>query len=146
MKTTDMLRFHKDQKRQIKLTAYKIMLINMVAQNIADLFPKYWNITPWEFGAYGITITHPDLTVQDFEPWVKKLTRKFRHTPAIEIKTDYMIATWWLYPAKYQNVMVEFKVGNTEKCDFITTEELVKITKPSGYCAAVKERLNGLTY
>lgn len=136
-----------NRKNEVRELTRRIMLNNMVADNLADLIPKSkWDLQShgWQWMRYYAT---EGTTVADLDKLGAKLAKAFGKEPSISVTKDYVVFTFWLYPnmgdkkANYPNISLDFCIGNTEKCDFVETEVLEKRYEPTGYCKQLKERL-----
>jgi hypothetical protein len=150
MKTSEFLTEYTYVKRQVRNTTRKIMLIRMVTQNIQDLIPSddapyNWELTPC---SYGIKIkAGSGLTVQDADKLAGRLAKALHYEPRKEIYESIITWDFWTYPVAFdkhdwiESVNIEISAGNTEKCDFIIKRKMQKISEPTGYCKALKEKM-----
>jgi hypothetical protein len=147
MKTQEFKREFNYAKRALRSTVNKIMLARMVADNIADLIPQEWQLT--NRGSYYLQFRPAEgatVTIADLAKLATKLAKAFNKEPAKTVTKDTVDFTWYSYPAflnKWdwtESVMIEFAMGNTEKCEFIKKRKSVTQFEPTGYCKALKEK------
>ncbi len=142
MKTKDFLNHYKHAVKVVRTVTKRIMLSNMISQNLDDLL-KGCEKEPWPYSAYGLRIKIPNIAL--FENRVKKFRKIFHQSPHVEINKEYMVASFWLRPKMGdlygESILLELMVGNTEKCDIEVIKEEVEVTKLTGYCKQLKEML-----
>ena len=147
MKTNDFLQQYKNQKRQFLQYVKCVFANNMVLQNI-DV-PEGWVA---EAHTFGVRITpqwidgnERPVLADEFDRVVRKISRNFRSEPSIEIDKERMNADWWLYP-KFERktvmypVNIDLRCGNTEACELIEKEVVVKKYELTGFCKALAEK------
>jgi len=146
MKTSEMKQEFSWAKRALRAVTYRIMVGRMVADNIADLIPKGWEMQHNNYYLSFAPAEGSGITAADLDKLGAKLARAFNCEPKKTITADVIDFTWWVYPTfmnKWdwkESVMIEFKIGNTEKCDFIVKRKMQKISEPTGYCKALAEK------
>lgn len=150
MKTQDFIPSLQETKRKVRKMGMIMMLSKMVADNIADLIPDQWEIIPFGFvSAFKIQPKEGiEITADKFEKFVYKLARAFNKEPNISIDESIMEADFYVYVSggnsdfagRYESVMIEIIVGNTEKCEIVYKEKMTKVAELTGYCKALKEK------
>lgn len=137
---------YKETLREVKVCARRIMLKNMIFQNVSDLIPKGWNTESLGWG-YGYKLkpnTDMNISLADFDKIMTKFAKKINTEPHVYISEDHMEASFGLCTNMnsefYNSVYLEFVVGNTEKCDFETITEQVTKSAPTGYCKLLAEK------
>lgn len=146
MKTADFLEQFKYARKAVRIVAKATMFSNMVAQNIADMFDSKWEITPTGYGVKVRPAKDVVITPDVFDKLCGKLAKAFNKEPSKQVYPETITADFWVYPTAYsrsewgQSVNIEISVGNTEKCDFVVKRKMQKISEPTGYCLALKEK------
>jgi hypothetical protein len=153
MKTAELKHAMDDAKEAVKKAqaalkdaSYRIMLTRMVADNIADLMPKGWEIKPYYYGtAVHFNAVDEKITLADLDKLATKLAKAFDTEPMKLIGTNTVNFTFYLYPkngAKQcpTGTRLELTIGNTEKCEVETVDVIKKETKLTGYCAALEAK------
>jgi len=147
MKTSEMKSDYHYAKRTLRSISSKVMVARMVADNIADLIPKEWQLQ--NNGSYYLHFRPAEgsgVTAADLDKLAKKLSKAFNTEPTKTVTPETIDFTWWSYPSFMErwnwkeSVMIEFVIGNTEKCDFVVKRKMRKVSESTGYCKALQEK------
>lgn len=124
-----------------------------VAQNIADMIPKQWELKADDYmGDIKIVPKGDALTADRFDKILSILSRVFLHEPdSRRIDKKQLYAIWHVRrPLHFGSnltdwsvqTMVEVVAMNTESCEVITETvmEAKTVTVLTGYCKAIAEK------
>jgi hypothetical protein len=150
METKHFLNELQNRKRSVIELGRQIMLSRMVADNITDIIPIGWKITPRD--TWGLRLSPEEnvvVTADQFDKIISKFARTFNKEPRVNINTDIMDGSFWVYPGgqhigkdnfRWESIMIEIVVGNTEKCEFIYKRKMNKQAQLTGYCKILAEK------
>lgn len=134
--------------KQARRVGERMMLTNMLYDNVKDLIPSCWKIEPSYCAGLRISPVDDKASMVDqFVKLNKKLAKTFRKEPYMIVEKDILNSTFYCRlnyndKYKYKPLIIDIYVGNTEKCEIIETtvvEEVVH-TELTGYCKMIKER------
>jgi len=145
----------KSKRNEIKEFSRKAMLTRMVADNIADLIPKGYEIKPYGYfpGIKIIPMEGINIPINDFDKFIAKLAKIFGKEPYMNVEEHSINASFYLYPTmningvdwidnnnSWPHVMIDIRTTNTEACDVVYEDYTSKRAILTGYCKQLQEK------
>lgn len=149
MKTMDFKEQFISARQEVKNRVHRIMLARMVLDNVSEYISEVWKVRLRNYGtAISVTpIDGLDIKPDLFDKMMERFAKKTNCEPDKFIDKDYIEYSFTYYPSFMKNrdwsgsVAIEFKIGNSEVCDVEVVNELRPVTKLTGYCKALAEKM-----
>jgi hypothetical protein len=169
MKTEEFLSDLRYYKRAIRRIGTRMMLSNMIIQNIEDIIPKGWELVQDSSGTIKLSPPKETTVTADiFEKTVKHFAKCLVKEPSVNITETEMTASFYVYPAgnhetqwdsfnesyedamknvknndhrfRYESILFSVVINNSEKCEITYKRKMTKVPELTGYCKLLAER------